>query len=339
MSHLPFPDDPEILVLGGGSWGTAIADLLAQKSTKVTLWARNEKLVAEINESHTNSHFLPDCELHSNLNATADLNAASQADLIVFVVPSSGTAEVAEALSKIPLKENAVLLSCAKGIERNTGRRVSEVISVYHPDKQIAVLSGPNHAEEVVRRQATCAVIGATDEELASALQKLFTSPHFRSYRSDDLIGIELGAAIKNVFAIAAGGAKGLGLGDNAIAALVTRGLAEMIRLGTALGGRAETFTGLSGVGDLITTCYSTHSRNHRVGLAIGKGEPLEDVQQRLGMVAEGVPNTRSIHELAQKIGVRTPLIDTIYGILYEGNHPAKSLQKLLSRDLRSESE
>lgn len=339
MSTHPLPDNPKVLVLGAGSWGTGIGDLLAHQEAHVTIWARKEELANEINQSHTNSHYLPGIALHPELHATTDLTVAADCDLIVFVIPSAGTAQVAEALREVPLKEHAVFLSCAKGIERGTGRRMSEVIAASHPDRHIAILSGPNHAEEVVRKQATCAVIGSSDQELACSLQHLFSAPHFRTYRTEDVAGIELGGAIKNIFAIAAGTAKGLGLGDNAIAALVTRGLAEMIRLGTALGGHADTFVGLSGVGDLITTCYSNHSRNHRVGLGLGKGDSLEAVQKSLGMVAEGVPNTQSIYELAQKVGVRTPLIDAVYGILYQGQSAPDSLRALLSRDLRSERE
>ena len=339
MSGFSLPKNPKIFVLGAGSWGTGIGDLLAHNGAHVTLWTRQEALAGEINQSHTNSHYLPEIALHPHLLATTDLAKTSEADLLVFVIPSAGTAEVAEALAAVPLREHAALLSCAKGIERGTGRRMSEVIASFHPGRPLAVLSGPNHAEEVVRKLATCAVIGSQDQELACSLQQLFAAPHFRCYRSDDLAGIELGGAIKNIFAIAAGAGKGLGLGDNAIAALVTRGLAEMIRLGSALGGRAETFTGLSGVGDLITTCYSHHSRNHRVGLALGRGESLEAAQERLGMVAEGVPNTQSIHELAHKIEVRTPLIDAVHAILYGGLSAAETLRELLSRDLRPETE
>jgi glycerol-3-phosphate dehydrogenase (NAD(P)+) len=216
---------------------------------------------------------------------------------------------------------------------------MSVILREVFPDNPIAVFSGPNHAEEIAKDLATCAVIGCEDEALAEQLQQLFTAPHFRSYTSDDLAGIELGGAIKNVYAIAAGIALGLGLGDNAIAALVTRALAEMTRLGTRLGGRVETFAGLSGVGDLIVTCYSEHSRNHRVGKQLGEGRTLEEAVESLGMVAEGVPNTLSIHEAARSIGVRTPIIDAVHAILYRGMPAAKALTELLSRDPRPETD
>ena len=331
--------NPKVLVLGAGSWGTGIAELLAGKGVDTTLWARKTEVAEAINQSHTNAHYLPDITLSPDLRATSDLAAVRDADVVVFVVPSAGTAETAAKVAGLGLKDNAVLVSCAKGIERESGHRMSEVIAAHLPDQPLAALSGPNHAEEVVRKLATCAVIGSADEDLAAGLQELFNAPHFRCYRSTDVAGIELGGAIKNTFAIAAGAAQGLGLGDNAIAALVTRGLAEMMRLGTTLGGQPETFIGLSGVGDLITTCYSNHSRNNRVGLALGRGQTLAEAQDSIGMVAEGVPNTRSIHELADKIGVRAPLIDAVYAVLYEGRGAREALQDLLARDLRAEAE
>jgi glycerol-3-phosphate dehydrogenase (NAD(P)+) len=216
---------------------------------------------------------------------------------------------------------------------------MSEILRSVFPNHPIAVLSGPNHAEEIATGQATCAVIGSEDGEVARALQKLFSRPYFRPYTSSDVAGIELGGAIKNVYAIAAGMSHGIGLGDNAVAALVTRALAEMTRLGTALGGQPETFAGLSGVGDLIVTCFSEHSRNHRVGIALGQGKTLAEATEVLGMVAEGVPNACSIHEAARKANVRTPIIDAVYSILYQGKPVAIAMNELLTRDTRMENE
>lgn len=334
-----FPKKPNVFVLGSGSWGSALAALLVPKAAQVTIYGRDDKALDAINSSHTNPHYLPGITLPAALRATRNIAEAAEADLILFVVPSAATDSIARELAAVTLKPGAVLLSCAKGIERDTGRRMSEIIAAHHPDKAVAVFSGPTHAEEVARNLATCAVVGTTDEELAIALQHLFTTPHFRSYRSDDIAGIELGGALKNVFAIAAGCAKGLGLGDNAISALVTRGLAEMTRLGTRLGGQPETFMGLSGVGDLVTTCYSEHSRNHRVGLALGRGKTLQEAQDALGMVAEGVPNTLSIHQAAHRVGVRSPLIDASYAILYEDKAASDVLRELLTRRPRSEAD
>lgn len=326
-------------ILGSGSFGTAIATLLAPKLERVVLIGRDAETIELINREHRNPHYLKDVKLAENVSATADLSAALEHDLVIFAIPTSATRSIARDLATRGLSRSTVLLSCAKGIEKVTGERMSEVLRDNFPDNPLAALSGPNHAEEIATGLATCAVIGSDDAALAVTLQDLFTLPHFRSYTSDDLAGIELGGAVKNVFAIAAGIAHGLGLGDNAVAALVTRALAEMTRLGTALGGRIETFSGLSGVGDLIVTCFSEHSRNHRVGLALGQGKTLEEAVAALGMVAEGVPNTLSIHDAARKAGVRTPIIDAVYGILYEGKPAARAMHELLTRDPRPEHE
>jgi len=326
-------------ILGTGSFGTALARLLSSKLDSVELIGRDQAVADSINTTRHNSRYLAGIELPGNILAsTATANAAKH-PLVLFCVPTAATRETAKALAGYSLAPETVLLSCAKGIERSTGERMSEILREQLPANPVAVLSGPNHAEEIAACLATCAVIGAEDNALACRLQELFTAPHFRSYTSDDLAGIELGGAIKNVYAIAAGIAAGLKLGDNAIAALVTRALAEMTRLGTHLGGRVETFAGLSGVGDLIATCFSTHSRNHRVGLALGAGKSLEEATSSLGMVAEGVPNTLSIHETAQKAGVRTPIIDAVHAILYKGMPAARALHELLNRDPRPEND
>ncbi|MEJ6571164.1 MAG: NAD(P)H-dependent glycerol-3-phosphate dehydrogenase [Akkermansiaceae bacterium] len=325
-------------ILGTGSWGTALACLLANKVDEVCLIGRNQKTVDEINHHHTNHHYIPGETLAANIIASNNIAAAAEYPLVLFVVPTSATGATAKALAEINLPRETILVSCAKGISSD-GQRMSEIVHSHLPDNPLAVLSGPNHAEEVSRTLATCAVIGSTDHALAQELQETFTTNFFRCYTSDDVAGIELGAAMKNVFGIAAGIADGIGLGDNAIAALVTRGLAEMTRLGTVLGGRMETFIGLSGVGDLMATCYSPHSRNNRVGKALGKGGQLDDIIANLGMVAEGVPNTKSIHDAGCKADVRTPLIDAVYQILYENKPAVDALEELLTRDTRPETE
>jgi len=324
-------------ILGSGSFGTAISKVLAPNLDRVVIIGRDREVVAAINTSHHNPHYLKDIELPENVYASTELEDAVGCPLIVFAVPTSATRSCAEAIANCGLPESVVLLSCAKGIEKNSGERMSEIIRDIFPKNPVAVLSGPNHAEEMAIGQATCAVIGAEDHNLACSIQEVFSRPFFRPYTSSDLAGIELGGAIKNVYAIAAGISHGLGLGDNAVAAMVTRALAEMTRLGTALGGQAETFAGLSGVGDLIVTCFSAHSRNHRVGLALGEGKTLDEAIASLGMVVEGVPNTSSIHEAAQKANIRTPIIDAVYSILYEGKPAAEAMTELLSRDTRTE--
>ncbi len=324
-------------IVGSGSFGTAMAKLLAPKLESILLIGRDRETAEAINREHKNPHYLSDIPLGENTRASCDLNDALAQPLVIFAVPTSATRETARKLAAAGLPEHAILLSCAKGIEKHTGDRMSQILREVFPVNPIAVLSGPNHAEEIAAGMATCAVIGSEDHDLAVRLQELFTLPHFRSYTSNDLAGIEFGGAVKNVYAIAAGMAHGLGLGDNAVAALVTRALAEMTRLGTALGGRLETFSGLSGVGDLIVTCFSEHSRNHRVGLALGGGKTLEEAVTALGMVAEGVPNTLSIHEAARRVGVRTPIIDSVYSILYEGKSAPLAMRDLLTRDPRPE--
>ncbi len=326
-----------VAILGSGSFGTALAMLLAPKVREVVLIGRDPETIESINHQHRNPHYLSTVALADNIHATSDLAAALSHPLIVFAVPTSATRAIAAQLASLGLAPDRVLLSCAKGIEKTTGERMSQILQEIFPQNPIAALSGPNHAEEIATGLATCAVIGSDDHDLAVRLQDLFTLPHFRSYTSDDLAGIEFGGAVKNVYAIAAGMAHGLGLGDNAVAALVTRALAEMTRLGTALGGRMETFSGLSGVGDLIVTCFSEHSRNHRVGLALGQGRTLEEAVASLGMVAEGVPNTLSIHDAARKAGVRTPIIDAVYSILYQGKPAPHAMLELLTRDPRPE--
>lgn len=324
-------------IVGSGSFGTAIAKLLAPKLESVLLIGRDPETAEAINRDHRNPHYLTEVALDANIRASTSPADALGHPLVVFSVPTSATRAMAKTLAATGLPPGVTLLSCAKGIEKDSGARLSEVIRDVFPAHPIAALSGPNHAEEIALGMATCAVIGSDDHALAVRLQELFMFPHFRAYTSDDLAGIELGGAIKNVYAIAAGISHGLGLGDNAVAALVTRALAEMARLGVALGGRGETFSGLSGVGDLIVTCFSKHSRNHRVGLALGAGKSLEEAVSSLGMVAEGVPNTLSIHDAARRAGVRTPIIDAVYAILYEGKSAPLAMRELLTRDPRPE--
>lgn len=334
MNKIP---NNKAIILGSGSWGTALAMILSENFKQVVIISRSEKSAAEINIHHKNTHYLPKVTLPNNISSTTDLKETLDADIILFVVPTSATREMAEKLASIALPSNIPLISCAKGIERGTGDRMSNIIHQSLSKNPIAVLSGPNHAEEVAVNLATCTVVGSLCSELSEELQHFFTTLNFRTYRSVDVAGIELGGALKNVFAIAAGIASGIGLGDNAIAALVTRGLSEMTRLGIALGGQPETFTGLSGVGDLMTTCYSPHSRNNRVGKALGQGLTLKEACAQLGMVAEGVPNTLSIYEAAKKTGLETPIIKAVYQVLYENKPASHALKDLLTRDPKAE--
>lgn len=327
-------------VIGAGSWGTAIASMLSLRGLNVQFWGRDAGLMSQIRDTRRNGRYLPDLQLPENIAVTSDLSALQPADMLVFVVPSKAMRSTAESVARSGAASKArVLVSCAKGIELETGRRMSEMIGESIPNVPLAVLTGPNHAEEVARRLATAAVVACADEETAKAVQSCFTLPFFRTYTTDDIAGAEWAGAMKNPYAIAAGIALGLKLGDNAIAALVTRALAEMVRLGVAEGGRTETFYGLSGVGDLMTTCYSEHSRNQRVGLLLGQGRPLDEIISSTRMVAEGVPNTASLHRAAKEKNVRTPLLDEIFAVLHQGKPAREGMKALLSRDPRPEAD
>jgi glycerol-3-phosphate dehydrogenase (NAD(P)+) len=326
------------IVMGAGSWGTALAVFLAQRGLSVQFWGRDAELMASIQQQRRNERYLPQLQLPEGITATHDLTALRPADLMLYVVPSKAMRSTAAAAVQAGVSAR-VLLSCTKGIEHGSGKCMSEVLADLYPHTDLAVLTGPNHAEEVAQQQTTAAVVAAADAELARELQQVFTAPWFRSYTSDDVVGAEWAGAMKNPYAIAAGIARGLNLGDNAIAALVTRALAEMMRLGIRAGGKVETFAGLSGLGDLVATCYSLHSRNNRLGMALGQGQRLEDWVANSRMVAEGVPNTQSLHDTARQMEVRTPLLDAVYAVLYQGVAPQRALAELLSREPRAEAE
>lgn len=335
---MAMPELKSAIVLGAGSWGTALAGLLAERGLAVQFWGRDPALMAEIAATRRNGRYLPGLDLPESVAATADLDALTPAELLVFAVPSGAVRETARLVAAAGLGKDArAVVSCAKGIERGSGRRMSALLSEAMPALPVAVLTGPNHAEEASQRLATAAVVACRDEAVARAVQSCFTLPWFRTYTSDDVTGIEWAGAMKNPYAIAAGVALGLRLGDNAIAALVTRALAEMVRLGVVMGGRAESFYGLAGVGDLVGTCYSAHSRNQRLGRALGEGASLESLLAGTRMVTEGVPNTASLHEAARAAGVRTPLLDEVHALLYEGKPAREALRALLSRDPRPE--
>lgn len=322
-------------ILGAGSWGTALANLWAKGGNQVSLWGHDSERAERLRTTRENT-YLPGLKLPPSVDVTSDLAACADADLIVMVTPSTAVRSIAEQLRPFVAK-HAVLLSCTKGIEHGTGLRMTEILRATLPDHTVAVLSGPNLAVEVSRNLPTATVLGCEQSECAEALQEYLGSARFRIYSSDETVGIELGGALKNVFAIPAGVSDGLGLGDNSKAALVTRALAEMLRLGTAMGGNARTFYGLSGAGDLIATCFSQHSRNRRVGEQLGRGQTLDQVTSAMQMVAEGIPTTKSAYECARRLGVETPIIDQAYAVLYEGKNPLQGVQELLGRDQKSE--
>ena len=324
-------------IVGAGSWGTALAVLLQENRFPVTVWGHDAAHIASIAARHENSAYLPGIRLPETLRLTAELEDLSTCDLVLLVTPSKAMREVASRLATTTLGEDAVLLSCTKGVERGSGLRMSEILAECFPRNPVAVLSGPSHAEEVVRKMPTAIVLGCGHAEVRQRLQQAFAASFFRPYTSEDVAGIELGGALKNIFALGAGVSDGLGLGDNAKAALITRSLAELIRLGVALGGRRETFQGLSGIGDLMVTCFSRHSRNRAVGERLGKGERLADIIASMSMVAEGVPTTYSAHECARRLGVETPIIDQVRALLDGTVGPRETATNLITREPKAE--
>jgi glycerol-3-phosphate dehydrogenase (NAD(P)+) len=329
----------KVSVIGAGGWGSALAQLLSSRGVPVTIWAHEPAQADEINSSHTNKKFLPGVTLNPSVRATSSMEEAAKADLFVMVPPSKFLPEVAHQLGRAGVTAGAPLVCCTKGLEHQSGRLMTQVLAEIFPANPVAALSGPNHAEEVARGTPAAAVIAADDHELAARIRDFFSTGNFRAYSVDDVTGVELGGALKNIYAIAAGISDGLGLGDNAKAALVTRSLAEMVRLGTRLGGQRDTFHGLSGLGDLIVTCFSQHSRNRGVGERLGRGEKWADIEKSMVMVAEGVPTARTAQAEARKHGVDTPLLDTVYAVLFENLSPRDGLLRLLARDTKSEKE
>ena len=327
----------ETAIIGAGGWGTALAALWSKRGDAITLWGHNAERTEKIRITRENADYLPGLKLPETIHVTSKLADCAGADLIVFVTPSIALRSVADRLSGLLSNHKAVLLSCTKGIEHGSGMRMSEILDQVFPENTIAVLSGPNLAVEVARDLPTATVLGCRVHECAEELQRHLGSERFRIYSSDETIGIELGGALKNVFAISAGASDGFGLGDNSKAALVTRSLAELLRLGTAMGGNPRTFYGLSGAGDLIATCFSQHSRNRRVGEQLGRGKTLDEIASSTHMVAEGIPTAKSARECARKLNVETPIIDQVYSILYEGKRPDQALQELLGRDQKAE--
>lgn len=333
MSHV-------IGVLGAGSWGTALADVLARNGHDVRLWAWSDELATELRDGRRNERFLPGVELHSTLKVTSSLpEALDGAGVVVSVSPSHHVRQVARDAGP-HVDPDAVLISASKGFELQTDRRMSEVLAEELPGgpaRGIVVLSGPSFAAELARGLPTAVTLASTSRENAELVQEMFQNDHFRLYTQSDVVGTEMGGSLKNVMAIAAGISDGLGLGANARAALLTRGLAEMSRLAERMGGQAVTLSGLAGMGDLVLTCTGDLSRNRRVGLALGGGRPLEEVLGDVEGVAEGVRTTRAAHELAEQRGVEMPIVHAVYSVLYEGVAPMEALARLMARDPKPE--
>ncbi len=329
----------KISIIGAGGWGTALAVLLAEHRGQVLLWGHDPQVVEELVSKRTNTAYLPGVRLPPNVYATGDLAETLDASLMLFVTPSKAVREVSTRIAALGPKEGQVVVSCTKGIEHDSGKLMGDVIGEVIPLSRIAVLSGPNHAEEVAQKVPAAGVIGSRHADLLEPLQKVFSLPSFRVYTSDDVTGIQLGGSLKNIFAIAAGASDGFNMGDNAKAALVTRSLAEMMRLGVALGGRRDTFFGLSGVGDLMVTCFSRHSRNRKVGERLGRGDSPEEIQASMQMVAEGIPTALSAWQCAQRLGVEAPITAQIHAVLYEKKAPHEAMWELLGRPPKAERE
>ncbi|WP_297427289.1 NAD(P)H-dependent glycerol-3-phosphate dehydrogenase [Clostridium sp.] len=326
----------KITFLGGGSFGSALAVLLAEKNNVVNIYNRDKNVVDEINIKRTNEKYLRDLFIPKGVTAFNNIEeAVDGADYIVLSVPSHVIRNMCIAI-KGKISNTIPIISIAKGIEEDSDKRLSVVIEE-ELDNPVVVLSGPSHAEEVVMKIPTTIVSTSKDMKAAAKVQDLFMTPYFRVYTNDDIIGVEIGGAVKNVIALAAGIIDGLGYGDNTKAALLTRGMKEISRVGIALGGRAETFYGLTGMGDLIVTCTSMHSRNRRAGLLIGKGMSLEEALKEIGMVVEGVKACRAFYQLKEKIGISMPITDGLYKGLFEGKNAKSIVDELMNRDKKSE--
>ena len=329
----------KVTVLGDGGWGTALALVLLSNGHDVTLWGRQQEKIESLRKSRENK-YLKGIVLPENLKLESDpATAVGEAEFAVLAAPSQYMRETLEKFSGFLDPEKCAVIDVAKGIENGSLKRMSEVFEdIFGSSRNYTVLSGPSHAEEVAVNVPTAVVAASRDLCAAETIQQLFMTPSFRVYTTDDITGVELGGSLKNVLAIAAGICDGMEMGDNTKAALMTRGIAEMARLGCALGGRKETFAGLSGVGDLIVTCMSRHSRNRFVGESLGKGKPLEEIRRGMnGSVAEGVRTALSAYQLAEKAGIETPLINAVYEVLYCSRSPKDAVYELMTRSAKQE--
>jgi len=327
----------KIGVLGAGSWGTALAVLLHENGHEVTLWSIDKREVAMIDEKREQVEKLPGVRIPDRIAVTNDVESSvAGKDILVMAVPSIFIRSTSKMIAPY-VKEGQLIVNVAKGIEEETLMNMTDIIEDEIKQARVGVLSGPSHAEEVGRRIPTTVVAGAHDKKTAEEIQEAFMSPVFRVYTSPDMVGIELGAALKNVIALAAGIVDGLGLGDNTKAALITRGIAEITRLGLAMGGRFETFIGLSGIGDLIVTCTSTHSRNHNAGYLIGQGKSYQEAMDEVKMVVEGVYSAKAALALAKKYNIEVPITEQVNQVLFEGRSAKDAVTSLLMRNRTSE--
>ncbi len=324
-------------VMGAGSWGTALALLLHSNGHQVTVWSINEEEVEMLSKEREHKSKLPGVKIPEDMVFTSDMETAiKEKDFLVLAVPSAFTRGTARNMKPF-VKEGQIIVDVAKGIEEDTLMTLSQQIEEEIPQANVAVLSGPSHAEEVGRGLPTAVVIGTKTEETARYLQEMFMNHVFRVYISPDMLGMELGGALKNVIALAAGIADGMGYGDNTKAALITRGIAEIARLGVKMGGAIESFTGLTGIGDLIVTCASVHSRNRKAGYLMGQGKTMEEAMAEVKMVVEGVYSAKAAAKLGKKYGVALPIVDKVNEVLFEGKDPKEAVDELMLRDSKAE--
>lgn len=330
----------KITVFGMGSFGTALANVLAENGHTVLMWGKNEDSVKELNDHHQNKRYLKNVVLDSRIKATSDIKeAANFTDIYLMALPTKAMREVTSEIDSL-IDSKKTFIHVAKGIENDTFKRVSEMIEDSISEDHnggIGVLSGPSHAEEVVIKQPTTVAASSKDEKVSKLIQDLFMNDYLRVYTNNDLVGVELGGALKNIIAVASGIVAGMGYGDNAKAALMTRGLAEISRLGEKLGADPMTFLGLGGIGDLIVTCTSTHSRNYTLGFKLGQGQTMDEALNEMNMVVEGIYTTNSVYHLAKQQNVDMPITNALYKVLFEDNPVKDSVKDLMGRDKKSE--
>ncbi|CEH35474.1 NAD(P)H-dependent glycerol-3-phosphate dehydrogenase [Romboutsia lituseburensis] len=329
----------KLCILGAGSWGSALGLVLAKKGYQVNMWTLSEEQAEKINRTRENIDYLPGVLFPNNITLTTDIeNAIKDSKIIVLAVPSQAIRSVCKQI-KTFVNDDQIIVDVAKGLEKGTGLRLSQVCEQELPNNPYVTLSGPSHAEEVAKDIPTTVVVASKDLEIAQSVQDIFMSPKFRVYTNPDIVGVELGGALKNIIAFGAGICDGLGYGDNAKAALMTRGIREIGRLGQAMGANSSTFAGLSGIGDLIVTCTSMHSRNRRAGILIGEGKNLEETLKEVKMVVEGITATEVAYEVAKDLKIDMPITNAIYSVLHNGSNPNEVVIELMMRNKTHEME
>ncbi len=327
----------KVAIIGAGSWGTALATVIADKGLKVSIWARNKEQIKSMSERRENLKYLPGILLNENIKLELDMKKAlEKAETVIFAVPTQAFRGSFQEASKY-INDDAIIVNVAKGIEQGTLMRLSEVAKEVKENVKYVVLSGPSHAEEVGKKMPTTVAIASEDEKAAKSIQDLFFTNRFRTYLNNDIVGVEIGGALKNIIALGAGISDGIGFGDNAKAALMTRGLAEISRLGISLGAKQETFAGLAGMGDLIVTCTSMHSRNRRCGIMIGEGMSPKSANEEIGMVVESVFTTKAAYELSKKRNVEMPITEIIYKVINGTIDAVGGVEELMGRERKNE--